>query len=280
MTRRVIQTLAVAAVVTWPEASGASPPKLQIVDDPSLGVFVEIENFSPEVLDLAGDLSAAIGTFGGNFILRPGLVVVGQNGGVAFGQKTVFQLAPLNEAIPSNAAFNGGQATLAYWDDIDDKDGDTLYVELVGDPVLSDRIIIQWTDLNFDGAGSTIKCQVHILFNNAPSGVYAQCMYKIDGSAVSAGDSVTIGYQDGGTGYGDVQFSFDTPDAITSDTVLSMIIPAPGDLDADGEIGIADFLLLLGSWGPCADCLDCPADIDGNCQVGIEDFLYLIGNWG
>jgi hypothetical protein len=53
-----------------------------------------------------------------------------------------------------------------------------------------------------------------------------------------------------------------------------------GDLDGDGIIGIQDFLLLLGAWGPCpAPPVDCPADLDGDGQVGVTDFLILLANW-
>ena len=56
----------------------------------------------------------------------------------------------------------------------------------------------------------------------------------------------------------------------------------PGDLDGNCTVGITDFLMLLGAWGPCgAPCPpSCPADLDGDCQVGITDFLLLLGNWG
>ena len=54
----------------------------------------------------------------------------------------------------------------------------------------------------------------------------------------------------------------------------------PGDLDGDGTVGITDFLLLLGAWGPCGECGACLADIDGDCQVGINDMLILLGAWG
>lgn len=55
----------------------------------------------------------------------------------------------------------------------------------------------------------------------------------------------------------------------------------PGDVDGDGTVGILDFLILLGAWGPCGmPCPpSCPADIDGNCAVGINDMLLLLANW-
>ena len=54
-----------------------------------------------------------------------------------------------------------------------------------------------------------------------------------------------------------------------------------GDLDGDGLVGITDFLLLLGVWGPCpGPCPPaCPGDLDSDCVVGITDFLLLLGNW-
>jgi hypothetical protein len=54
-----------------------------------------------------------------------------------------------------------------------------------------------------------------------------------------------------------------------------------GDLDGDGSVGIADFLLHLGAWGPCPRACPpyCLGDIDGDCAVGIVDFLLLLGNW-
>jgi subtilisin family serine protease len=55
----------------------------------------------------------------------------------------------------------------------------------------------------------------------------------------------------------------------------------PGDIDGDGSVGITDFLILLGAWGPCPDPPDpCSADLDGDGSVGITDMLILLGNWG
>ena len=56
----------------------------------------------------------------------------------------------------------------------------------------------------------------------------------------------------------------------------------PADIDGDGVVGINDFLIVLGTWGPCPDPCPpfCPADVDEDCTVGIGDFLAVLGAWG
>ncbi len=49
------------------------------------------------------------------------------------------------------------------------------------------------------------------------------------------------------------------------------------DADGDGEVGINDFLLVIGNWGPNPGH---PADLDGDGEVGINDFLLVLGSWG
>lgn len=69
-----------------------------------------------------------------------------------------------------------------------------------------------------------------------------------------------------------------------SDTVRVTVqmLEIPGDVDGDESVGILDFLIVLGAWGPCAECTPaaCPADIDGDCAVGITDLLIVLANWG
>ncbi len=52
-------------------------------------------------------------------------------------------------------------------------------------------------------------------------------------------------------------------------------LPCPWDCgDNNGNVGIVDFLALLGQWGGPGSC-----DFDGG-GVGITDFLSLLGAWG
>jgi len=62
-----------------------------------------------------------------------------------------------------------------------------------------------------------------------------------------------------------------------------LVIEAPGvgDIDANGAVDTVDFLMLLGSWGPCAPApAACTSDLNGDGTVDTVDFLMLLGNWG
>ena len=49
------------------------------------------------------------------------------------------------------------------------------------------------------------------------------------------------------------------------------------DLDASGDVGFADLLILRASWGPCPGC---PPDFDDSGDIGFGDLLILLANWG
>ncbi len=50
--------------------------------------------------------------------------------------------------------------------------------------------------------------------------------------------------------------------------------PCPGDLDDSGDVGIGDFLIVLGLWGTPG------GDVTGDGLTNIDDFLVIIGSWG
>jgi DNA-binding beta-propeller fold protein YncE len=76
----------------------------------------------------------------------------------------------------------------------------------------------------------------------------------------------------------DSGFSEDT----NGDGVPDECATTPGDLNGDGVVSILDFLLMLGSWGPCPQPCppSCTADLNGDCLVSVTDFLILLSNWG
>ncbi len=69
---------------------------------------------------------------------------------------------------------------------------------------------------------------------------------------------------------------------LQGNTVAVLLTPVarPGDVDIDCAVGLADLEILLDSWGPCPDCVNCLADLDGDCAVAVPDLLRLLANWG
>lgn len=49
-----------------------------------------------------------------------------------------------------------------------------------------------------------------------------------------------------------------------------------GDADGDGQVGVDDVLVILGSWGQPAG----PGDVNGDGIVGVDDLLTVIAFWG
>ena len=95
-----------------------------------------------------------------------------------------------------------------------------------------------------------------------------------------------VAVHDGGWGDGlehvaasNALYQIDGRNALGTPQGTAVLVPSVGDLDGDGSVGIVDFLLLLGVWGPCEDPC-CPADLDEDGMVGITDFLVLLANWG
>jgi hypothetical protein len=70
-------------------------------------------------------------------------------------------------------------------------------------------------------------------------------------------------------------------DYVRLDTVATTE-PAPGDLDADGDVDGIDLATLLGSWGACPPKATCPcdADLNGSGAVTGIDLAILLGSWG
>jgi len=63
------------------------------------------------------------------------------------------------------------------------------------------------------------------------------------------------------------------------DELTLMIADAscPADLNGTGDVGFADLVLLLATWGPCSGC---PADLDASGAVGFDDLLEVLAAWG
>jgi thermitase len=50
-----------------------------------------------------------------------------------------------------------------------------------------------------------------------------------------------------------------------------------GDVDGDGNVGVADLLSVIEQWGTCSGC---NGDIDGDGMVSVGDLLAIVDAWG
>lgn len=218
--------------------AGVSAQTLQVLDDIP-GSFIDVSGSTPLVFGIVDEIGVLSSI--GNFVFPSGIFVIGNNGGVAFGTLPSSDLSSINQPLPSVDAYGGGQAILAYWDDFDDKDGDVFFSEQAG------RAIVQWHNRRLSAnPASTAKFQLQIIQDPGPSGVVAQLIFSdIEQTGVAGGSSATIGYQDGGAGFGTAQWSFDAPGAVSNGTVLSLIVTGPSQVPAASGWGLVVASLAL-----------------------------------
>ena len=75
--------------------------------------------------------------------------------------------------------------------------------------------------------------------------------------------------------------------AIAAAVLVMFVVPAfaaetcPADVDADGEVGVTDVLIVLGEWGFGSGTSDFTgADHLADGVVDIHDFLGVLAAWG
>lgn len=159
------------------------------------GTFIDISG-TGAALNLGDDDEVNVATTLRGRLLKHFAIRIGANGGIRLGPQGL-QLDPLNAALPSTAAFNGVQALLPFWDDIDTAGGTlgNIFFE-----ERADRIIVQWENAGFHVAPQAGRATFQVqLFGE--STLAAQFLYEdIDGPRAGRGGSATIGYQAGAIG--------------------------------------------------------------------------------
>jgi len=180
------------------------------------GTFVDISTTGTP-LSLGDDATVSVTTTIGNALLPAGTAVIGSNGAVRF-QGAGLGLGFTNGPIPNAAVFGGDQSLLPFWDDINTLNGTAgeIYWQETGG-----MFIVQWHDVSFFASAGqgTARFQLQVPSSGT---TWARFIYPdIDQPRPNGGGSATIGYQSGGFG-NDVQFSFDTPGAVSNGSVLSL----------------------------------------------------------
>lgn len=185
-------------------------------------------------------------------------------------------------------------------DELNDAGVSGLYIQDVTDP--ANPVLLAHVDENYPlGSGVDLNLAYSIATQNErtyvigrgcapPGGCGVQILYLFDTTDSSTPLLLDAVPHVGGTDSAvlvDEPFvyatnEFEGPNGSEIGLVVMEVVGLlnPADLDGDGSVGVTDLLILLGSWGPCADCNDCLADIDDDCSVGVPDLLILLGNWG
>ena len=88
-------------------------------------------------------------------------------------------------------------------------------------------LVVQWHNHRFVGSNDTGRFQLQIFSDPGPDHIYAQLLYNdIQQPFPNGGEIATIGYQNGGAGFNDVQWSYHVASAVANGTVLSLV-PEP-----------------------------------------------------
>jgi hypothetical protein len=111
----------------------------------------------------------------------------------------------------------------------------------------------------------------------APTCLAALLLISLDaeGFGQLTGTDIVLGDCDFDIGFGTVTVQLQSVRLVG--TVMIDALTCPWDLDADGSVGVTDFLDLLAAWGTAPIG---PPDFDGDEIVGVSDFLAMLANWG
>ena len=215
MASKLVLTVGAAAAMCF---AGAANAQLSWVTNVS-GTWIDIST-TGTALNLSDDGEVNIASTVSNAVFGAG-ARVGSNGAVRFAGGGL-NLGFTNGTIPSTNMVGGDQSPAVFWDDINTSSGTNgqIYWEDVGN-----TLVVQWEMAGFFGSQDTATFQMQI-HGSGPT--LAQFLYRdVTSARANSGGSATIGYQDGGVGFGDLQFSFNTAGAVSNGMILSLV-PAPG----------------------------------------------------
>lgn len=159
----------------------------------------------------------------------------------------------LIEGFPVNADGLNDGVTVSFVD-LPNNDGDAVYTALASPvaPIPVTQAGRLLTTLTFEAAAPSDDATVAFI---AAFGMFSRTRV-LDG--VQANRNIT----------GDI-----------SSVATIRILPCAGDVDLDGETGLADLGALFGQWGASVPA-GSGADLDGNGVIGADDLSVLFADWG
>ncbi|MCK4341670.1 MAG: hypothetical protein KAY37_08105 [Phycisphaerae bacterium] len=189
------------------------------------GTFTDI-SATGDALGLDDDDVVPITLTVSNAVFSGDTCWVANNGVVGF--ETAHAQPPVTDPIGNMNIWDGDQALVPFGDDIGNETGDVFMQTFTTPDGGGSVLIIQWHDKHFTGSTNTCRFQVKIFSDPGPDHIYAQFIYDdIQQPHPNGGQIATIGHQDGGAGFNDVQWSYHTAGAVWDGAVLSLVVPEP-----------------------------------------------------
>ncbi|GAB4151866.1 MAG: hypothetical protein Kow00107_02510 [Planctomycetota bacterium] len=172
---------------------------------------------------------------------------VSVNGFISFGTPVTGVTSQFNTSLPNSAQPNN--LLCPFWDDLDASNGGHIYYDVLG--TAPNRIIvIQWTNMSFNGQTANLNFQVQIYETDTATPYYVVYGNMTSPDAARAtGSSATIGLEDS-TGTKGTLYSYNIPNNIISnDTVIAFYPPLNllGTPTFTKGAGFADHMRIL--WG-------------------------------
>ncbi len=201
------------------------------------------------------------------------------------GAVTLTSTSPEVQTIPETVKLSGdviehANASFAFAEDLDWYTYDISFDENSGVQLFN----VWLFNYGFDGSQSLLEIddvtipELPVVFNglstNTVGSLPALMEFEIDTDSVTPDTYTSF-----------IPISFSDEDLVGEQNGISMltvrveIVPSEGcdaDFDGDGDVDVADILVLIGAW----DATDSEYDLDGNGIVGVSDLLLLIAAWG
>ena len=172
------------------------------------------------------DATATFTSSVGNSFFPVGDIEVSTNGVLSSGPATTVDFT--NEALPTNDFGTGVDQNilLPFWDDLDldVADANVFWQELQIDGI--DALVVQWEQISrFSTSPSEATFQVQIFDSEATPFRFVYQDTDFGRADSDFGVGATVGYQDSSDDF--LQFSFNSPDSIPSNTVVSFAQASP-----------------------------------------------------
>jgi len=134
--------------------------------------------------------------------------------------------------------------------------------------------------ISTDGSGAslTVPGYYYLAITGAPS--TPRSAPTISGEIFSFASAIEISGPDGPGAFQPIQlWNLQGAVGYYAITLCGVeLIPCPGDVSPNAEVGFDDLLVLLSNWG--SPCEPCAGDLDEDESIDFDDLLLLLSSWG